>query len=76
MTPSEADKGKTIYRLKFVPDVLKAVEGYEEYRYEQGQGPYEVAHERGYRRKRCRGYKGFCPVGGKLPGEEEKEQYA
>ena len=23
MTPSEADKGKTIYRLKFVPDALK-----------------------------------------------------
>lgn len=23
MIPSEADKGKTIYRLKFVPDALK-----------------------------------------------------
>ena len=23
MTPSEADKGKTLYRLKFVPDALK-----------------------------------------------------
>jgi hypothetical protein len=23
LTPSEADKGKTIYRLKFVPDALK-----------------------------------------------------
>lgn len=23
MTPSEVDKGKTIYRLKFVPDALK-----------------------------------------------------
>ncbi len=23
MTPSKADKGKTIYRLKFVPDALK-----------------------------------------------------
>jgi mRNA interferase RelE/StbE len=23
LTPSEADKGKTVYRLKFVPDALK-----------------------------------------------------